>query len=255
MNFGWSMGEPFICILNRDPQYLKNQLMSSKLNTKDFDFYDYHSYRNTSISDYQKSIIWLLDKGYWVLRMGKVAEERLLLSNPKLIDYPFIETKSDLLDIWLFSNCSGCISTGTGIDYLSWAQGIPSLIVNYLPLMLSMTSFNTITVPKNLYWKESNTELRLEEYLKHSYMRTMDYKNNHLYIKNLSENQILEATKEFICRLESRQIFDPNDDLNQELFLCKLRSQAYFREQHGFIHPKFKIGSDWLKSKDLDFFN
>jgi len=121
--------------------------------------------------------------------------------------------------------------------------------------MLSMTSFNTITVPKNLYWKESNTELRLEEYLKHSYMRTMDYKNNHLYIKNLSENQILEATKEFICRLESRQIFDPNDDLNQELFLSKLRNQAYFREQHGFIHPKFKIGSDWLKSKDLDFFN
>jgi putative glycosyltransferase (TIGR04372 family) len=253
-NFGWNIGEPFICILNRDPQYLKNQLMSSRLNTKDFDFYDYHSYRNTSISDYQKSIIWLLDKGYWVLRMGKVAEERLPMSNPKLIDYPFLETKSDLLDVWLFAHCAGCISTGTGIDYLSWIQGIPSLILNSLPLGNSMTNIDSITVPKNLYWKSNKMELSLDEYLGSLYFKTLEYESNDIIIQDLSENQILQATREFTRRLESQQALDLDDNENQEIFLTKLRAQSYFVERHGFIHPKFKIGSYWLKSKGPSFF-
>ena len=37
-------------------------------------------------------------------------------NNQKVIDFPFEKTKFNLLDIWLFANCNGCISTGTGPD-------------------------------------------------------------------------------------------------------------------------------------------
>ena len=253
--FGWKTDEPFICLLNRDPSYLKYLIMSVINNTQSLEFYDYHSYRNSSIFDYEKSILWLIESGYWVIRMGKVADQKLTLSNPKLIDYPFLKNKSDLLDVWLFSKCSGCISTGTGIDYLSWAQGIPSLALNYLPVINSMTSFDLITVPKNLYWKNNKVELCLGDYLKHSYFKTSEYEEASIIIQDLNADQILEATVEFITRIESKEESDLEDKLNQELFISKLRMQANFSDLHGYIDPRFKIGSSWLKSKNSNFFD
>jgi putative glycosyltransferase (TIGR04372 family) len=170
MDFGWKQGEPFICLLNRDQKYLNDQIKSSKLGILPKNFYDYHSYRNSSIIEYQKSILWMIEKGYWIIRMGKAAEQKLLINHRQLIDYPFLDTQSDLLDLWIFSNCSACISTGTGIDCLSWIQGIPSLALNYLPLMNAVTAYNVITVPKNLFWLDNHKELNLKEYLKHGYL-------------------------------------------------------------------------------------
>ena len=71
-----------------------------------------------------------------------------------------------------------------------------------------MTNIDSITVPKNLYWKSSNLELSLDEYLGSLYFKTLEYESNDIMIQDLSENQILQATKEFTRRLESKQFLD-----------------------------------------------
>ena len=65
---GWK-GEPFICLLSRDNAYLDYlDNLAGKFN---FDR-SYHSYRNSEIETYRLAINHLLDKGYWVFRMGLV---------------------------------------------------------------------------------------------------------------------------------------------------------------------------------------
>lgn len=254
-SYGWQENEQFICILNRDSKYLR---LNSHFATGSFqppNFYDYHSYRNSSIATFEKSIEYLLQNNFWVIRMGREAEEKIRIKNSKLIDYPFETSKSDLLDIWLFSNCTGCISTGSGIDYLSWIQRIPSLVLNYIPIKYVHLNFNCITVPKNLYWKQNLKELKLSEYLNQSYFNTNDYLRHDIVVKDLNDDEILDAVKEFILRLKGFEIIDEIDDVNQKKFKEILKTQEDYNQIHGFINKSFKIGNTWLKTKDEKFFS
>jgi hypothetical protein len=73
-------------------------------------------------------------------------------------------------------------------------------------------------------------------------------------ICDLTENEILEATKELIFKLESTHVYDVEDNFRQKLFLDELRKQSNFNIAHDFIHKEFKIGASWLKSKGPNFF-
>ena len=77
---------------------------------------------------------WLADEMVWVLRMGKLMHKPISSNHPRIIDYAFHPERSELLDIWLFANCTGCISTSTGIDSVSHMYGIPMLFVNQMSI-------------------------------------------------------------------------------------------------------------------------
>jgi putative glycosyltransferase (TIGR04372 family) len=241
---GWK-GEPFICLLSRDNAYLD---YLDKLPGQFNHDRSYHSYRNSDIETYRLAINHLLDKGYWVFRMGTITEKKLKISHKNFLDYPYFDRKCDLLDIYLFSNCAGLISTSTGIDGLSQAYGIPTLIVNGLPLGLATTFFNTIWVPKNLTWNYNNQSLTVKEYIENFYMETSDYITAGINLRDLSENQILNAVMELVTRIENTGIVSESDIFLQETFLNLLKNWGDFSRYHQFINPGFKIGRDWINS-------
>ena len=241
---GWR-GEPFICLLSRDNAYLDYlDNLAGQFNQDR----SYHSYRNSDIETYRLAINHLLDKGYWVFRMGTITERKLEISHKNYLDYSYFEKKCDLLDIYLFSNCTGLISTSTGIDGLSQAYGIPTLIVNGLPLGLAATFFNTIWVPKNLTWKNNNKSLTVKEYIENCFEETSDYIASGINVIALSEKQILNAVMELVDRLEGRHQIDKKEIQLQENFLKLLKEWKEYSSLHGFIHPGFKLGKDWLIS-------
>jgi putative glycosyltransferase (TIGR04372 family) len=241
---GWK-GEPFICLLSRDNAYLAYlDKLAGQFNHNR----SYHSYRNSDIETYRVAVNHLLDKGYWVFRMGTITEKKLEISHKNFLDYPYFDRKCDLLDIYLFSNCAGLISTGTGIDGLSQAYGIPTLIVNGLPLGIAATFFNTIWVPKNLTWKNNNRSLTVKEYIENCYEKTSDYITAGINVIDLSEKQILNAVMELVTRIENNEIESESDIFLQETFLNLLKNWSDFSSYHHFIHPGFKIGQDWISS-------
>jgi putative glycosyltransferase (TIGR04372 family) len=241
---GWK-GEQFICLLSRDNAYL-NYLdkIAGQLN---FDR-SYHSYRNSDIETYRLAVNYLLDKGYWVFRMGTVTEKKLEIYHKNFLDYPYYNKKCDLLDIYLFSNCSGLISTCTGIDGLSQAYGIPTLIVNGLPLGIATTYFNTIWVPKKLVWKNDSESLTLKEYVENFYNRTCEYEKAGIDIVDLNEIEIYNAVVELDARIQGNHHIDEQERKLQNSFLDLLRNWNEFHLQHGFFHPGFKLGKDWIFS-------
>tara|TARA_B100001013_G_scaffold201679_1_gene122174 strand:- start:360 stop:1604 length:1245 start_codon:yes stop_codon:yes gene_type:complete len=262
-SFGWKKGEPFVCLIVRDNSYLEQ---SEHL--KDFKVdWSYHSYRNSDISDYKLAIKWLVGQGAWVIRMGKIVSKPLGLDHPRIIDYPFEETKCDLLDIWLFSKCDLCISTLLGADEISSAFRRPKLHINFVPLFDIHSWANAMCVPKKLFWIESGKELNLEEYLKHCYISSDRYEKAGIDIKNLSSNEILESVKECWEDVTNNFSIKRNISAQKEFWSILMKTQEkyhgmtlplsntqFLEKKHGWIHPQARMANTWLESRNEDFF-
>ena len=240
---GWTVGEPFICILVRDSKFMES-----------YSSYDwsYHNYRNSDINSYLASMEWLASQGVWVLRMGKLMSHPIATNSKRIIDYAFDSGKSDLLDIWLFANCNGVISTATGLDQLAMIYRRPQLYLNALPLGCLHSWSDMIWVPKNLRWQKTRKSLTITEYLVHGYYYSHEYKDAGIEILDLSEDEIGAAVQEFWAKMcGAWQVNQQNADL-QENFWKVFMDWSQYDEMHGFRNSSAAVGSDWLANLSND---
>ena len=239
---GWKDGEPFICLLVRDQAYLDTfDTNPNRDKQREFD------HRNTDIALFEKSIEWLTSEGVWVVRMGK------LMTNPveereRLIDYAFSPEKSDFLDIWLFANCTGCISTSAGADWISVLYQKPTLFVNASNLGVLFSMFQSIWVPKKLVWIASGIELSVEDHLDNLYSYSSEFSKAGIYIVDQSPEEIFEAVREFWERLTGKWVECESDIFLQQEFWRLLNEWQRYKEYHGWKHPQSYVGSSWLRN-------
>jgi putative glycosyltransferase (TIGR04372 family) len=238
---GMHPSSPFVCMIIRDSAY-KEKLN----NNKDW---SYHSYRDTDIDTYEDAALALAEKGYWVFRMGKVVHKPFKADHSQILDYACSKYRSNFLDIWLMANCTFCISTGTGLDSVSMIFRRPVVYVNFLPVSHIVFFGHCITVPKHLFWQETNKHLTLSEYLVHSYLQTEKYEKAKILVKNLSAKEIRQAVLEMDARLAGTWIDKPEDELLQDRFREILRARPDFLKYHGWIHPEASVGAEWLRNR------
>lgn len=245
---GWAEGEPFVCLHVRDSAYLETI-------AKRGEDYSYHSYRDTDISSYVDAIKYLLELGYWVIRMGKVAHERVPYNHKKLIDYPFSNDQSDLVDVWISANCRFYISTSSGPVMWPAIYGKPIVFVNALPLNAGLFWAYRIWVPKNLYWKNTGKSLTLSEYYLYSFGETDSYTEAGISISNLSPLEILLAVMECEQRISGIFLESRYDIAIQELYLQVSFNSPNFSKAYSNknFNPNARAGTSWLKSKGIDF--
>ena len=85
--------------------------------------------RNSSISNYIPAIKAITEAGGWVIRMG----DNTMTPLPQMdhvIDYPFSPFKSDLMDVYLISECKFYIASQSGILDVAFLFQKPVLIPN-----------------------------------------------------------------------------------------------------------------------------
>ena len=242
---GWKEAEPFVVLHVRDSEYLKQWVPTINWN--------YHSYRDSKIETYLPAAEWLNSQGVWVIRTGQKMLSPIQPSSKMIIDYAFDEEKSDLLDIWLFANCNGCITTVSGPDMASALYLKPLLCVNASPLGILFTMFNSIHVPKNLFWKASGTSLNLKEYLDHTFFYTDAYRNAGICIVDLTPEEILSATKEFWGRIQGTWDETESELKRQHEFWEIFLTWPSYHEFHNWKNPLSRIGVSWLESKESSF--
>lgn len=243
--FGFVSGDKFICLIVRDNAYLNQHYKNEN--------WDYHSYRNSDIKNYKDGIEWLISKNYWVIRMGQINSEKIEINSNKFIDFSYQQNKSDLLDIWLFANCNGCITTGTGPDGISHIYDKPCLGVNWMPLMDIHSYHDIITYPKYLY-NVNGKSLTINEYLTNNYYKTEDYQKKNIIIKELSSTQILKAFKEFYnYKLNCKEIDNKYLDLNYKFWQKVIESDPE-NKFHKKIHKKALISEEWINDHPKLFY-
>lgn len=247
---GWKEGEPFVCLLVRDNEYLAQASLHGNGSPKAYEGWSYHDYRNSDIETYVPAIQWLASQEVWVIRMGKLMAKPLPSEMDHVIDYAFDPSKSDLLDIWLFANCTGCISTATGPDMISLVYDKPLLFVNALPLAGLSSFSNSIWFPKTLRWRDSGQLLSIMEHLTHNFLRSDEYDAAGIDILDLTSCQITSAVQEFWQRITKTWLEDVTDNQRQSNFWDICMKWPEYSSLHGFRHPAARVGSDWLRTLD-----
>jgi len=236
---GWNEGDPFVCLLVRDSRYLKEY-------RPEYDW-NYHDYRNSDVQTYIKAINFLTSKGVFVFRMGKFMEQEVNYSHSKFIDYAFRPDRTDFLDVWLFANCSFCITSGTGLDTISAVFRRPILFLNLTPLQTLWSWSNTVCCPKILTWKSSGSFLTMKEHLDNSHSYNSQYIDAGIEIVDLTEQQILDAVVEFSDYYQGQSFQAIRHQVTNKRFLEILMSHPDFDRNHGFIHPKMRIASTFIE--------
>ena len=121
-DLGIPAGMPYVCLAVRDGAYLR--AVDTVRN------WDYHDYRDSKIVDYEAMVTRFVERGYAVVRMGRIVESAMHSESPAVIDYANSSMRSDFADLWLFAHCAFCISTSTGMDGLASTKRRPMGFVN-----------------------------------------------------------------------------------------------------------------------------
>src|SRR3989338_8277047 len=122
-----TLSSPHVCLLVRSSAFYKN-------NHPDWRCPE----RNAEISTYMKAARFLAEKGYYVFRMGKVVEDSLPISHPRIFDYATSAIRCDFMDVYLTAYCLFFITTGTGLDGVAEIFRKPILYTNAFVLPLEI---------------------------------------------------------------------------------------------------------------------
>jgi putative glycosyltransferase (TIGR04372 family) len=205
----------YVCVFQRDSNYLKIKENKSQ---EDRDC------RDADIDAIIPSIRYLIDKGYYVIRVGSLAKDKVSFQHKMFIDYPFTKYVSDFNDIYIVANSSFLVGASSGICDVAALFDVPRLVINAVPFGHSTVGKKTMFIPKKLSKKGSivpffdkHTKSLIEE-------SSCDVvkKKGYNYIDN-TEDEILDAVKDFIQYLsfdgilESDYLADMNIYFNSYL--------------------------------------
>ena len=121
---------------------------------------DFTSYRDTSIENYIPLIQELTNRGFFVLRMGKVTDKELIVRSPKFLDYANSKIRSDFLDFYISSVCEFAICTDSGMMQFPIAFRKPLGLVN-VPAFHGILKGDCLTLFQFMTFLDSTTELEL----------------------------------------------------------------------------------------------
>ena len=188
--------------------------------------------------------------------INKKDKEKLMTTNPMIIDYSFSEFRSDLMDIYLGGNCTFCISSGLGFDAIPYVFRRPIAYV-YTPLGRLFTfAKDSMVITKNYYSEEKKRYLNIDEIFENNLAfvtRNEDFDNKKIKITHNLSDDIKNLVIEMDDRLNNRLNINEEENNLQKMFWEKYFKliKKYNKEN---LHGKnnMQISSSFLKkNKDL----
>jgi len=220
-----SNGRKIVCIHIRDGEFKKD--------------YDRRSFRNCNINNYLKIIKFLIKKGFYVIRIGKLAEKKAKIKSDYFLDYPFSKIKSDLMDLYLIKRSEFLICNQSGLCEVA------NLFNKKCFVSDSSRVFEGFPINKESKLifkkiKKNNKYISLNEYINY------DFKYHHyLYpttdcqFEEHSSKELLKYFKSFYYGLK-RKIKKKNNKIEilfKKFLKKKLKRVIKYKTYEGTLHP------------------
>ena len=237
-NLGIPAGMKYVCLAVRDGAYM------SAVDT--IRNWDYQDYRDSRIVDYEAMVVRLVERGYAVIRMGRIVEAGLPSASPSVVDYANSPLRSDYADLWLFANCAFCISTSTGMDSLASMQRRPMGFVN----IASSASLTLGNVSKLVMFKDL-VDLRTGELLDllderrseaMAFSHISEVTAMGLEFRDNTPEELAAFAMEMVDLLEGRWQPTPEQIAVEQEFLSRIPGPLDFTQANFHISPL------WLRS-------
>tara|TARA_B100001057_G_C22837741_1_gene945839 strand:+ start:104 stop:1495 length:1392 start_codon:yes stop_codon:yes gene_type:complete len=204
--------------------------------------------RNSNPHTYLEAVKYIISKGGHVIRVGDNKMTRL----PKikgLIDYPFTDLKSEIMDVFLGSECKFCLGTSSGFYQIPIFFGKPVLLVNYVNTFEYFAiDKNNLFLPKKFFYKKTSIPVSLKLTFGTkigNYITEKAFSDRKLKVEDNSSKEILSATKEMFDILKNKK----NKDLKtlNNKFKTEI-SKSYSGLFKNKLRPLAQIPSCFLKN-------
>jgi len=186
--------------------------------------YSYHDYRNADVANYIPAIQYLIDHGYYVIRIGDKSMKRIVNAPHQFIDAPFHSDYSELVDPFFISKSKFLITCPSGPLTVAWGFNISVLMTDCI-IPTGFSPQKDISIYKKLYSKKLKRNLTYEEVLMSpitDYYRTEFYKDAGIELIDNTPEEILMATKEMInidnYQMMRRSIDNKVKEIHQKAF-------------------------------------
>ena len=217
-------------------------------------------YRNSTIDKYIPAIKEITKMGGIVIRLGDKSMKPLPKMD-KVIDYPYSEVKSDLMDIYLIKHCRFYIATSSGIYDTAVLLGKKILMTNcYAWIAGYPLQIHSRGLIKHVYSKKLKRFLTLNERISSDWsMQEIwgDINENYILFEN-SSNDIRDAVIEYINLIfsDNFSLIERQDLLNKKridkgkeiLDKYRLASKSKLSDTEEIVE-RYRIGSRLFSSK------
>jgi putative glycosyltransferase (TIGR04372 family) len=220
----------------------------------------FYRYRNANINNYLQTIVYLLDQGYYVVRLGDRWMQRLPIDSPQLIDAPFNPHYSDFFDLYFIAESSFFIGMLSGPCSIAHSFWIPMLYTNTYYCYGQCGYDRGLMIHKKYFSSQLNRYLSYHEIL---FSPLINYNNMEQFeiagieLHENSPEEILTATMEMEARLgdryEANSGFDDSIATIWEQFSCVMNNKkpvgGYDIELMDYVaisHEFIKLNPDFL---------
>lgn len=208
----------FVCLHVRDNQYRGDK--GRKV------------YRNSSINNYIESIIYLIKKGYFVIRIGDRPINKIKFKNKNFLDYSNSEIKSSKMDLFLIQNCSFYIGTQSGPMDTAYLFNKPVLTTNMCEIFASLPRKKE---DRGLFKKiltKKNRSLSIREFIElpYKYHNPEIEINDLKFVENTPEELVI-SVKEFTENLYKKKKIS-NIQIKFNKFLIKRFEELYYDDKN-----------------------
>lgn len=226
---GVTKGQKYICLVARDSAYKKSISGLFERPLEDL----IHNYRNSNIDDYKLAVNFLLDRGYFVIRMGNVVEKKLKIDHKNFLDYASSDLKSSFLDFFLLGNSYFNLVSEAGIKDVSYIYNVPYVFVNCPFPKITINWHKSVFIYKKFKSRKLNRYLTFSEFDKKMDINNdvnktkivgsygyVCFSNNDLDIEIIDNTpeEIKMATKEMLLRMEKNLWKDSYSDLESKFW-------------------------------------
>ena len=186
----------YICFQSRDPKYLSEVYSNNN--------WEYHDYRDSSISNYLLAADYMTSLGYCSVRMGSVVESKLSSNNDSIVDYSS-KYREDFMDIYLIAKSKFVIFPHSGLKHVAIAFRVPVVCVNVISYIgIFYLQKNHICIPKKLWSNSKNRYLSFSEIFESniaSYTSSESYSRDDIKVVENTPEEINDAAVEMEMRL------------------------------------------------------
>lgn len=158
----------------------------------------HNTFRDADIATYLPAIRYLIQQGFWVIRMGE-STVKPLPAMDRAIDYARSPLKSDFLDVVLLAECELLIGSASGLAMVADVFNKPQLFANGIVIYGLPYRPSALWIPKLIWSHPEHRYLTLAEIIERGigeFHRTQDYTAAGLEVHDNSAEEILEATQE-----------------------------------------------------------
>lgn len=201
-NLGLPKDTWFVCLHVRESGYLGSVAQ--------------HNHRDSNILNYLPAINYITKNGGYVVRLGD-ATMAPIPEMENVIDYAVSEYRSDLMDLYLVSQCKYFIGCDSGPYVLAWLFKKPLCCINSADQMfLWSISESDVIVPKHIFSIEKDRILSFQELINSDIYNENLPTQKYIFIEN-TPDEILNTVEDFSRLLEEENIYDWNLYLQKDI--------------------------------------